>query len=398
MDERQGDWLPGNEEELAAIVRDAAAARRPLAVEGTGTLRGLGRPIQAAATLSTAKLTGITLYEPSELVISARAGTPLAEVEAALADKRQRLAFEPPDWRALYGSSGAPTIGGVAAANLSGPRRIMAGAARDGMIGIRAVTGRGEVIKNGGRVMKNVTGYDLVKFLAGSYGTLAVMSEVTFKVQPAPEVETTLVIEGLDDRRAVAALSAGLGSPYGVTGAAHLPEADGGPARTFLRLDGFASSVDHRFQKLADHLSAFGRASRLVSEASQALWRGIRDASQIASVKDIPVWRVSVSPGRGPDVAEAARRAFSCRIVYDWGGGLVWIAGGDGPDAGASIIRGIARACGGHATLMRAPEPVRAATEVFDPPAPALLELTRKLKEAFDPTGILNPGRMHAGL
>jgi glycolate oxidase FAD binding subunit len=398
MDERQGDLLPGNEDELAAIVRDAAASRRPLAVEGTGTLRDLGRPIQAAATLSTAKLAGITLYEPSELVISARAGTPLAEVEAVLAEKRQRLAFEPPDWRALYGSSGVSTVGGVAAANLSGPRRIMAGATRDGMIGIRAVTGRGEVIKNGGRVMKNVTGYDLVKFLAGSYGTLAVLSEVTFKVQPAPEVETTLVLEGLDDRRAVAALSAGLGSPYGVTGAAHLPEADGIPARTFLRLDGFAGSVDHRFAKLADHLGAWGRASRLVSGASQDIWRGIRDASAFVSPGDIPVWRVSVSPGHGPTVADAAQKAFPCRILYDWGGGLVWIAGGEGPDAGASIIRGIAKACGGHATLMRAPEPVRAGTEVFDPPASALMELTRKLKDTFDPAGILNPGRMYAGI
>jgi glycolate oxidase FAD binding subunit len=398
MSEEPAGLLPGNEDELAAIVREAVAERRPLAVEGGGALRGLGRPIQAAATLSTARLSGITLYEPHELVISARAGTPLAEVEAALAEKRQRLAFEPPDWRAFYGSSGAPTVGGVAAANLSGPRRIMAGAARDSMIGLRVVTGRGDIVKSGGRVMKNVTGYDLVKFLAGSYGTLAVMSEVTFKVQPLPEVETTLVLTGLDDRRAVAALSAGLGSPWSVTGAAHVPAADGEPARTLLRLDGFESSVDHRFAKLADHLGAFGGASRLVSDASQAVWRGVRDVSALVSPGDIPVWRVSVRPSQGPAVAEAARRAFPCRILYDWGGGLVWIAGGDGPDAGASVIRGIARACGGHATLMRAPEPVRAATEVFDPPPPPLMALTRRLKAAFDPAGILNPGRMYAGI
>lgn len=391
-------YEPGDEADLVATVSAAVEARAPLAIEGTGTLRGLGRPIQVAAALSTAKLTGITLYEPAELVISARAGTPLAEVEAALAAKRQRLAFEPPDWRALYGAPGRPTVGGVAAANLSGPRRIMAGAARDGMIGIRAVTGRGEVVKNGGRVMKNVTGYDLVKFLAGSYGTLAVLSEVTFKVQPMPEIEVTLAIDGLDDRRAVAALSSALGSPYGVTGAAHVPAAGGEGARTFLRLDGFAASVDYRLGRLADHLARFGTVSRIDSEASAAVWSAIRDLSALAAPGDIPVWRVSVSPGRGPDVAEAARQAFPCRILYDWGGGLVWIAGGAGPDAGAAIIRDAARACGGYATLMRAPEPVRAGAEIFDPPAAALMALTRRLKETFDPAGILNPGRMYAGI
>jgi glycolate oxidase FAD binding subunit len=398
MSDEQAGLLPGDEDELAAIVRDAAAARRPLAVEGRGTLRGLGRPMQAAATLSAAKLAGVTLYEPHELVVSARAGTPLAEVEALLAGKRQRLAFEPPDWRGFYGSSGEPTVGGIAAANLSGPRRIMAGAARDSLIGMRFVTGRGEVVKNGGRVMKNVTGYDLVKFLAGSHGTLAVLSEVTFKVQPVPEVETTLVLEGLDDGRAVAAMSAALGSPWSVTGAAHVPAADGDEARTFLRLDGFAASVDYRFGRLAHHLARFGTVSRIDSDASGAIWKGIRDLSALAAPGDVPVWRASVSPVHGPAVAEAARRAFACRVLYDWGGGLVWIAGGEGADAGASVVRATARACGGYATLVRAPEPARAATEVFDPPPPPLMVLTRRLKEAFDPAGILNPGRMHAGL
>ncbi|MBN8996794.1 MAG: glycolate oxidase subunit GlcE [Rhizobiales bacterium] len=398
MSEEQAILTPGDEAELAAIIADAAAARRPLAVEGGGALRGLGRPLQAAATLSTRRLTGVTLYEPTELVVSARAGTPLAEVENLLAGERQRLAFEPPDWRALYGSDGVPTVGGVAAANLSGPRRITAGAARDSLIGLRFVDGRGEVVKNGGRVMKNVTGYDLVKFLAGSYGTLAVMSEVTFKVQPMPEVEATLVLQGLDDRRAIAALAAGLGSPYGVTGAAHVPAQNGTPARTLLRLDGFTASVDYRLGRLAEDLVDFGSAARIEAAPSAALWKSIRDLSVFASPAGVPVWRVSVRPGDGPSVAEAARKSFACRVLYDWGGGLVWIAGGDGPDAGASVIRPAARAAGGYATLARAPEPLRAANDVFDPPASALMALTRRLKDTFDPAGILNPGRMYAGV
>src|SRR5262245_32692582 len=263
---------PAGEAELAAIVADAAAKQTPLAVEGGGTPRGLGRPMQTAATLSTARLTGVTLYEPAEMVLSARAGTPLAEVEALLAGKGQRLAFEPPDLRAFYGSSGTPTIGAVAAANLSGPRRIAVGAARDGLIGVRAVTGRGEIVKSGGRVMKNVTGLDLVKFLAGSYGTLAVMSEVTFKVLPATETEATMVFTGLDDAQAIAALAAGLGSPFSVTGAAHCPATAEGIARTLIRIEGFPDSVRHRLAGLADALSDFGGGDQVGGASSAELW------------------------------------------------------------------------------------------------------------------------------
>jgi glycolate oxidase FAD binding subunit len=387
--------LPGDERELAAAIADAGAARSPLAVVGGGTRVGLGRPMQTAATLSTARLTGITLYEPTELVISARSGTPLAEVESLLASNRQRLAFEPPDHRGLYRTSGEPTIGAVAAANLSGPRRIQAGAARDSLIGVRAVNGRGETIKSGGRVMKNVTGYDLVKFLAGSLGTLAVLSEVTFKVLPMPETETSLVFAGLDDQRAVAALSEALGSPFSVTGAAHIP---GDPARTAIRIEGFATSVSDRSRRLSAQLSAYGAPEVLDEGLSAALWSTIRDLDALDAAPDVPVWRVSVKPADGPVIADAVRAAFAARILYDWGGGLVWIAGGEGPDAGESAIRSAVAAVGGHAMLIRAPDDVRLAVDVFQPiPAP-LMDLTRKLKASFDPGGILNPGRMYPGI
>ena len=371
--------LPADEAELAGIVADAAARKAPLAVAGGGTKAGLGRPTQTAATVSTAAIAGITLYEPAELVIAARAGTLLSEVEAALARNGQCLAFEPADWRRLYGATGAPTVGGVAAANLSGPRRIQAGAARDGMIGLRAVTGAGEVVKSGGRVMKNVTGLDLVKFLAGSYGTLAVLSEVTFKVQPSAETEATLALAGLDDARAVAALSAALGSPWSVTGAAHLPAFNGNVARTLVRLEGFADSVKARAEKLARLLGPYGGAEIVPAEASWALWRAIRDLDVLdgAAVAATPLWRVSVRPSDGPKVAAAVRRAFDAPILYDWGGGLVWIAGGTGDDAGAAVVRAAVAEVGGHATLMRAPDHVRLAVDV---------------------AGILNPGRMYAGV
>ncbi len=277
---------PADESELAGAVADAAAARTPLAVEGGGTRVGLGRPMQTAATLTTKGLAGVTLYEPAELVLSARAGTPLATIETLLADNNQRLAFEPIDHRPLFGSTGTPTIGAVAAANLSGPRRIEVGAARDGLIGVRAVDGRGGIIKSGGRVMKNVAGYDLVKFLAGSFGTLAVLSEVTFKVAPAPETEATLVIAGLEDRIAISALAAALASPWSVNGAAHLPPLDREVARTLVRIEGFDASVKERVGKLTAALAKFGRAELLPAHVSAAVWRTIRDLGALGAPGD----------------------------------------------------------------------------------------------------------------
>ena len=390
---------PRDERELSAAVADAAAARTPLAVEGGGTRRGIGRPMQTAATLSTAAMTGVTLYEPAEQVISARAGTPLDQVEVLLAEHNQRLAFEPIDHRALHGARGSPTVGAVAAANLSGPRRIQVGAARDALIGLRAVTGRGDVVKSGGRVMKNVTGYDLVKFLAGSHGTLGVFSEVTFKVAPVPETETTIVVGGLDDETAIKALSMALASPWSVTGAAHLPPFEREMARTLIRIEGFDASVRERRDKLVAALSVFGRAETVPSDASVTIWRAVRDLAALGAPKRAVVWRVSVKPGDGPKLVAELRRTLPCRILYDWGGGLVWIAANDtGDSAGAMVVREAVAGVGGHATLVRAPDHVRLAVDVFEPlPAPAM-DLTRRLKAEFDPVGILNPGRMYAGV
>jgi glycolate oxidase FAD binding subunit len=388
--------IPGSEEEAALAIVAARAERRPLSIAGGNTRAGLGRPAQAQGTISTAALRGVTLYEPAELVIAARAGTPLAEVEQRLAEKGQALPFEPMDHRALLATSGEPTIGAVAACNISGPRRIAAGAARDSLIGVRLVNGCGEIVKSGGRVMKNVTGLDLVKLVCGAYGTLGLLTEVTFRVLPRPERETTLVLEGLADAQAIAALTQALGSPYEVTGAAHLPAALGAiTSRTLLRLEGFGASVEHRLGELTKLLWD-RRAHTLGGDASRTLWREVRDAAYLAQPHGDAVWRISVAPTRGPDVVAKLRPAG--RYFYDWGGGLVWLACDGSGDAGASAIRAAVASVGGHATLVRAPAEVRAAVDVFEPLAAPLMKLTAGIKASFDPDGILNPGRMYAGV
>lgn len=390
---------PTTEAQACAVVKSVIDNAVPLTLRGGGTRAGLGRPAQAASTLSSAGLTGITLYEPAEMVIAARAGTPLALVQETLAERGQMLPFEPMDHRALYGSEGEPTIGAIAACNISGPRRINAGAARDSLIGVRLVNGRGEMIKSGGRVMKNVTGLDLVKLLSGSHGTLGFLTEVTFRVLPRPERIVTLQWSGLSDGDGITLLSKALGSPFEPMAAAHLPAGlAGDEARTLLRLENFSDSIEYRSGELALLLGEYGVPERLEGTAPTALWTDIRDAAFFAG-SDEAVWRLSLAPTNGPKAAAAiARMIPAARCFYDWGGGLVWLAVPADGDAGAAAIRAALKPLGGHATLVRAPDAVRAAVDVFQPLAEPLMRVTAGIKKSFDPAGIFEPGRIYAGI
>ena len=401
---------PETAEGVLEAVRWAAAEEQSLEVYGHATKRGIGRPAQAEHELDLSGLVGVTLYEPEELVLSAKAGTPLADIERLIGENGQMLAFEPMDFGPLFGAGRERgTIGGVLATNASGPRRIKAGAARDHVLGIRAVSGRGEAFKSGGRVVKNVTGYDLSKGLAGSWGTLAVVTDVTFKVLPRPEATSTLIVAGLDELTAITALCKAMGTPLDIAGAAHLPEhivaevpdaafASGGRAATLIRLEGFAPSVDYRAQKLTAAIGRLGEVAVLEKDASEALWRAVRDAEAFGATART-IWRVSVAPNAGPRVVAALKPAHAIRYFYDWSGGLVWIHVEDGAADGlAREIRvAIAAAGGGHATLMRGSPALRAAVAPFEPQAEPLAALSRRLKGQFDPRGILNPGRMAAG-
>ncbi len=400
---------PNDEEELAEAIAQAVSSQKPVEICGAGTKRGVGRPVQAAARLTTENLTGITLYEPSELVLSARAGTPLSEIEDALAKNNQELAFEPVDLGPMLGQGArGGTIGAVFAANLSGSRRIQVGAARDHFLGLRAVSGRGEIFKSGGRVMKNVTGYDLCRGIAGSWGTLAVMSEVTMKVLPKAQATTTLIFLGLTDEVAVEAMCAALGTPFEVSGTVHLHKEFASqmvdsdimrrPATvTALRLENFKTSLDYRVGRLADALSAFGKVIELDDAGSAAFWESMRTLSFLTK-RDNPVWRISTAPDKGAKLVSALKKRVDCHAAYDWSGGLIWLRMAPTSDGGASEIRRVVAEIGGYANLIRADAGLRASVDVFQPLSPGVAALTAKLKQSFDPSGVLNPGRMYSGV
>jgi glycolate oxidase FAD binding subunit len=405
---------PRDGKDVEDAVRWALDHEKPLEVVGAGSKRGVGRPSQSDVTLDLSGLSGVTLYEPEELVLSAKAGTPLAELEALVAAHGQMLAFEPADYGPLLGGAAeAGTIGGVIAANLSGSRRIKAGAARDHFLGVTAVSGRGETFKSGGRVVKNVTGYDLCKLLAGSWGTLAVMTDVTLKVLPRPEMTQTVLLFGLDEAAAGRAMTLAMGSACDVSGAAHLPAgaaarvrvADLTPAATSvtaLRLEGVAPSVAHRRNVLETLMQPLGPLGVLGDTDSAALWRAVRDVRPFAAAgerEDRLVWRLSAAPVNGPEIGARIAARAGADVMYDWAGGLIWIALPPSDDANAGLVRNIlAESGGGHATLIRAPAAVRAAVGVFQPEEPGLAALTRRVKEGFDPLRVLNAGRMWAGV
>ncbi|APZ52472.1 FAD-binding protein [Salipiger abyssi] len=366
---------PETEAELAETIK---AASGPLRLRGGGT-RAVGR--STGEVLETGGLSGIVLYEPGALTLVARAGTPLAEIEAALEAEGQRLPFEPMDHRGLLGTTGAPTVGGMAAANASGPRRVQAGACRDYMLGVRFVDGAGQILRNGGRVMKNVTGYDLVKLMAGSWGTLGVLTEVAFKVLPKPEAVASVLLDGLTQEAAPDAMARALGSPFDISGAAHLPEGPEGTPLTLLRVEGFAESVAYRAERLRDLFA--GSAVRIETDPKRnaALWRDIRDVAPFHT-RAGDVWRISCKPSDGP---ELAARLGAEATLFDWGGGLIWALLPEGSDARARL-----GTFGGHATRVRG----EGESPVFQPEPAPVAALSRGLRARFDPRGVLNPGLM----
>ena len=398
---------PSETSEVEGMVAWAAAENRPLEVVGGGSKRALGRPSRAGHVLDLAAISGIVDYDPAELVLTARAATPMAAIKEQLDAQRQMLGFEPPDWRGLLPGNGEPTLGGVVACNQSGPRRVRAGAARDHVLGFAAVNGWGDGWKSGGRVVKNVTGYDMCKLQAGAFGTLSVLTEITVRVLPRPETACTLVLRGLSDEAAVAAMAAALNSPHEVSAAAHLPASLAGwcgveelagdrAAITALRLEGPRPSVEFRAGALGEVLDV---TTRLKALDTGRFWTGIGAVQPFAGQPDRALWRVCPTPDAAPRLVRRVRDELGgAEAFYDWGGGLVWLGVAAEADCGAALVHAAVREVGGHAALVRAPESVRASVPVFGPLDGPLDALTRRVKASFDPNGVLNPGRMREGI
>ncbi|NOJ47116.1 FAD-binding protein [Bradyrhizobium archetypum] len=399
--------------DVEEVVRAAIANEQPLEIIGHGTKRTIGQPMATNAVLDVSALNAVSSYEPNELIITAQSGAPLADVQSLIDSKNQQFAFEPIDTSKLLGVYGNGTIGGMIGAGLAGPRRIRAGGARDHLLGAHAVSGFGDGFKTGGKVVKNVTGYDLCKLLTGSWGTLAVMTEVTLKVMPKPESERTLVLSGLDDLTANRAMTTALGSPFDVSGAAHLPNsafrpatgalaefAAQGRAVTLLRLEGIAASVADRAGSLVKALASFGTVEMLQDAASAAIWSAIRDVEPFAASGALgawPVWRIVCPPASGGALGQVLARETGGDMIYDWGGGLIWAALPPKPDALAALVRQRVEAAGGHGSLIRASEETRRNVDVFHPQPSGIAALSERVRHSFDPKVILNRGRMVRG-
>lgn len=367
---------PSTEADLADIV---ASANDPFAIRGGGT-----RGVETTGTpLSTAALSGITLYEPGALTLVAQAGTPVADIEAALAAENQMLPFEPMDHRDLMGTKGTPTIGAVVAANISGPRRVQAGACRDFLLGVRLVDGQGQVIKNGGRVMKNVTGYDLARLMCGAHGTLGILTEVAFKVLPKPDYQTTLIYDDFDDTATADLVTRAMKSPFEVSGAARLPAGVlGSEGAAILRLEGFEGSVTYRAKALVDAVDLGACKLETDPDKNTHIWRSVRDVTPFGD-RDGDIWSLSIKPS---DFGALAGAVPQENMLVDWACGRIWVNVPAGEDLRAKMSD-----VDGHATLVRSAD---AKHPRFHPEAPPLAALAKGLRQKFDPKGIFNPGLM----
>ena len=396
-----------NLDDAAEVIIAAQQNKQRIELRGLGTKTALGNQPDYDDCLDVSAMQGIIDYQPEELVLTVRAGTALSVIEAELAKANQMLAFEPADLSGILASKSTGTIGGVLATNLSGPRRLTAGAARDFLLGFDAVSGRGERFKSGGRVMKNVTGYDLSKLICGSYGTLAVVDEVTIKTLPRPETSLSLLYGCDDMKSAVSLIAAIFASPHEPGAAAILPQSVVATAGldiaaemiVVIRLEGIALSVEDR----AAHLRHMGQPDRggvvgtLLQADSEALWARIRDVDLLAHTSG-DIWKLSCAPASGPAIVAAMQQSFEIIFYADWAGGLLWFAGPSEAEFGTALRAALMGHGGGHAQLLCDRAMSKKSVPVFQPLPPAQASLTKRVKAAFDPLGVLNFGRMHNGI
>lgn len=380
---------PRDTADIRDAVASAAASGRKLEIVGGGSKQRLGNPNRQAEMLAMAGLDRVIDYDPAELVLTVEPGVRLAGLETLLAGHNQMLAFEPYDFAGVTGGEpGRSTVGGVVGAGFAGSRRISAGGVRDHLLGFSAINGRGEVFKAGGKVVKNVTGYDLPKLMAGSWGRLAALTELTLKVLPRPPIARTLALRGLSNDAAVDAMTRAMGSQAEVAAASHLPA--GGRALTAIRIEGFGPSVDARERMLRHVLEGAGSIDTLDAEEASAHWARVRSGAALDAAGRPVLWRTSAPPSYGARLLSGIA-ALNGVALLDWAGGLCWAR--TPKEAPAEAVRQLAEEAGGHAMLVDAPDDIRTAIPALHPEPPALAALSRRVREAFDPAGVFETGR-----
>ena len=384
-------FRPATDREAAELIRDAAQNGKSFEIISSGTKRNLGRPLAANAILDMSALTGIIDYKPEELVLSARAGTKLAEIEPALAKHNQVLGFEPCDWGSMLGARAEnQTIAGILGADVCGPRRVKSGSVRDHVIGCHFINGIGETIKAGGTVIKNVTGFDIPKLMCGAFGTLGALTEVTLRVLPRAQRSATLVLRGRPPQEGLSALIAAAQTPADATALAYLPGwaiGGGSNGEALIRIEGTPAALDEKLGLLRGRFPQ-AETALLNDEETQTLFHKIGDASLFGVEGDI--WRLCVPASHA---ASAIAEAEAQHWYADWAGGLLWL------QLPASIeiaerLRRITARLSGHATLFRASPEARQSIGVFEPETPVRSQLTKAIKQAFDPEHVFNRGRM----
>jgi len=394
---------------LASYLAEATANGTPVEIIGGHTKAHFGRPRQAYETISTHVLRGIRSYDHRDRIITVQAGCLISDIEREIHARGQMLGFEPIDVASIFGDEpGRATIGGVVASNLSGSRRVSGFGIGDSIRGVKAVAGTGEVIQTGGTVTRGADGFNLMRLLTGSWGTLAALVEISLRLQPIPEHTDTIIILGLSEEIAIEAMSGALMTPYGITGTVHLEpriasrlwfEAirEQGRSVTALRLENASASASGRLAGLKDALHAYGELHVLSHQDSLSFWHELRLLS-VLPYSETPLWRISTLPSKAFEVVSGIRRYMQVDAFYDWSGGLIWLEVPQSADAGATEIRRVIASSGGHATLVRAPDHVKESIDVFEPMHSGVELMTKRLKRVFDPAGVLNRGRMYAGI
>ena len=408
LDFNQNIFKPSTREEIVEIVKNCYKKNIPLEISGLQSKNKIGRNFQSEKTLDLSNYKGIIDYKPEELYIKVKAGTSIKQIEDELKKNNQQLAFEPNDFGYLFkGESNSGSIGGVVACNFAGPRRFKVGSVRDHLLGFQGVNGKGETIKSGGTVVKNVTGYDLCKILSGSFGTLTILTEISIKVLPKPETSKTLIIKNPHIKKALGYLGLSLSSSTDPSGGAFYPDYfgksfilndlthDGG--LTGIRIEGPTNSVDQRIDRLSKELTLLNDEFSILDPVqSEIFWTKTKNLEVFKNSKSNLI-RIVVPISETLQVIQKLKKKDDTNYFLDWGGSLIWMAFEQINSKIIEEIKEITKYHKGYYTLIKLEEDLKASADIFTID-PIKYKISEKIKKSFDPRRIFNPGKMYTGI